>query len=110
MNTTNGRIYGVATPDVDQLKINSDATISVPLSLHYANILEDGSIQAGAESDSLLSMTADTTYYMTAIVYVNGDLLSNASVSATQGVSLAGTVNIQFASSARLTAMNYHFE
>ena len=41
--------------------------------------------------------------------YLNGDMITGDMVSATQGVSLQGAVNLQFASSATLTPMEYTF-
>ena len=106
MRTTDGYIYGVATADMENKTVDEDGTVHAPLKLHRAEI-ENGVVRAGTEVDSLLNMDADATYYITAVVYLNGDTVTNDMVSATEGVSLNGGINLQFSSDADLTPMNY---
>lgn len=106
MRTTDGYIYGIATADMANKTVDEDGTVHAPLKLHEAEI-ENGVVRAGAETDSLLNMDADATYYITAVVYLNGDTVTNDMVSATEGVSLNGRINLQFSSDADLTPMDY---
>ena len=107
-NTVNGQIYGVATVDTASMR-TVNGVQEAPLVLRNANIAADGTITAGTQRNSILQMVADTTYYITAVTYLNGDLVDGSMISATQGASLAGMVNLQFASSANLTPMEYTF-
>ena len=86
--------------------MDEDGTVHASLKLHRAEI-ENGVVRAGTEVDSLLNRDADATYYITAVVYLNGDTVTNDMVSATEGVSLNGGINLQFSSDADLTPMNY---
>lgn len=106
MRTTDGYIYGVATADMENKTVDEDGTVHAPLKLHRAEI-KNGVVRAGTEVDSLLNMDADATYYITAVVYLNGDTVTNDMVSATESVSLNGGINLQFSSDADLTPMNY---
>ena len=105
-DTINGQIYGVATVDTDRMRTETGDVQVAPLVLRYANIT-DGKLTAGIARDSLLTMSADTTYYITALTYVNGDMVDGSMISATQGASLNGKINLQFANSTALYPMEY---
>ena len=57
----------------------------------------------------ITALAEDTELDMTAVVYLSGDAVDSTVFSATQGLSLNGAVNLQFASSAALMPMDYDF-
>ncbi|MCR5665057.1 MAG: hypothetical protein K6G17_09325 [Oscillospiraceae bacterium] len=105
MDTKEGTIYALATVDPNQVT-TADGKYTAPLVLYSASIT-NGIITKGAQVDRILNMQADTTYYVTAIVFLNGDIVNSSMLSSTGAVSLQGALNLQFATSATLDAMKY---
>lgn len=105
-NTRTGQIYCMATVDSTNVRTNG-GKIQAPLELHNVNISDMGVITPGNRVDRILQMVEDETYYISALVYVNGDTIQGSYVSAQNGTSMTGCLNIQFASSAELTPMAY---
>ena len=105
-NTRTGQIYCMATVDSTNIRTNG-GKIQAPLELHNVNISDMGVITPGNRVDRILQMVEDETYYISALVYVNGDTIQGSYVSAQNGTSMTGCLNIQFASSAELTPMAY---
>lgn len=108
MDTGNGTVYKVAAADPASIKTQLD-TAMAELQLYEPDFAADGSLSLGARvSDgSMLSMTKDTAYYVTAVVYLNGDLVDSGMFAPGEALSLEGTVNLQFASSETLQPMDY---
>lgn len=109
MNTDTGAIYKIAAVDpgqltVDQLQYPNRATGTLTL---YEPVIQNGVLSLGAEAASITAMTADTQLNLTALVFLNGDQVDASMFSGTQPLSLTGTLNLQFASSEALTAMDY---
>lgn len=112
MNTDSGAIYKIAAVDpdqltVDQLQYPNRATGTLAL---YEPSIKDGVLSLGDKAASITAMTADTQLNLTALVFLNGDQVDASMFSGTQALSLTGTLNLQFASSEALTAMDYTFE
>lgn len=109
MNTDSGEIYKIAAVDpdqltVDQLQYPNRATGTLTL---YEPMIKDGVLSLGDKATSITAMTADTQLNLTALVFLNGDQVDASMFSGTQALSLTGTLNLQFASSEALTAMEY---
>lgn len=62
-----------------------------------------------AEGDdcSIVALPQNTSVKVSALVYLDGETITNKDVSATQAKSLTGKMNLQFSSSATLTPMEY---
>ena len=109
LNTDTGAIYKIAAVDpdqltVDQLQYPNRATGTLAL---YEPSIKDGVLSLGDKATSITAMTADTQLNLTALVFLNGDQVDASMFSGTQALSLTGTLNLQFASSEALTAMEY---
>lgn len=55
----------------------------------------------------ITALTQNTAKAVSALVYLDGENVGNDDVAATAATSMTGTMNLQFASSANLTPMNY---
>lgn len=108
MNTTTGTIYKVASADAATIDTVL-GTATATLQLYEPSFAEDGSLTLGSRvsSNVIADLTKDTPYYITAVVYLNGDLVDSGMFSPNQVLSLDGSVNLQFASSTMLQSMNY---
>lgn len=108
MDTGSGTVYKVAAADPASIETQLD-TATAELQLYEPAFAADGSLSLGSRvSDgSILSMTKDTAYYVTAVVYLNGDLVDSSMFAPGEALSLEGTVNLQFASSVTLQPMDY---
>lgn len=109
MNTDSGAIYKIAAVDEDKLTVDQHqypnrATGTLAL---YEPVIQDGVLSLGDKAASITAMTADTQLNLTALVFLNGDQVDASMFSGTQALSLTGTLNLQFASSEALTAMEY---
>ena len=108
MNTTSGSIYKIAAPESTSVDaVLGTATAS--LQLYDPDFAEDGSLRLGSEitDDVICNMAKDTPYYITAVVYLNGDAVDNGMFSSSQVLSLDGMINLQFSSLTALQGMNY---
>lgn len=108
MDTSNGTVYKVAAADPASIETQLD-TATAELQLYEPAFKKDGSLSLGSRvSDgSILSMTKDKAYYVTAVVYLNGDLVDSGMFAPGEALSLEGTVNLQFASDKTLQPMDY---
>lgn len=114
MNSDTGAIYKVAALDPASITVNWAAmpvTATGILTLYEPDFGADGSLSLGSKvADNVITALAeDTELDMTAVVYLSGDAVDSTVFSATQGLSLNGGVNLQFASSTTLTPMDYDF-
>lgn len=114
MNSDTGAIYKVAALDPASITVNWAAmpvTATGTLALYEPDFGADGTLSLGGKvGDSVITALAeDTELDMTAVVYLSGDAVDSTVFSATQGLSLNGGVNLQFASSVTLTPMDYDF-
>lgn len=104
-----GEIYGVAI--LDMANATDDGTfVKAPMVLANFNVGADGVLTLnGQKSDSVITgLPQNTAIGVTALVYLDGDTVENADV-AINGDSMTGTMNLQFASDATLTPMDYTF-
>ena len=114
MNTGTGTIYKIAAIDPASVAFTWTADparkVTATLALYEPAFSQDGVMSLGNKSTDLVitALATDTPYYITAVVYLNGDQVDSTMFSA-QGLSLDGKVNLQFASSATLEAMDYQF-
>lgn len=114
MNSDTGAIYKVAALDPASITVNWAAmpvTATGTLALYEPDFGADGTLSLGSKvADNVITALAeDTELDMTAVVYLSGDAVDSTVFSATQGLSLNGGVNLQFASSVALTPMDYDF-
>lgn len=114
MNSDTGAIYKVAALDPASITVNWAAmpvTATGTLALYEPTFGADGTLSLGSKiADNVITaLAADTELDITAVVYLSGDAVDSAVFSATQGLSLNGGVNLQFASSVVLTPMDYDF-
>ena len=112
MNTSTGMIYKVAAIDPASITINwtgIPVTASGVLALYEPVFGEGGTLSLGRKTTDtvITALTKDTPSYISAVVYLSGDAVDSTVFSATQGLSLTGALNLQFASSETLTPMNY---
>ena len=108
MDTRSGTVYKVSAADPASIETQLD-TATAELQLYEPVFAADGSLSLGARvsNGSILNMTKDTAYYVTAVVYLNGDLVDSGMFAPGEALSLEGTVNLQFASSETLQPMDY---
>ena len=114
MNSVTGAIYKLAALDPASITVNWAAmpvTATGILALYEPDFGADGTLSLGSKvgDNVITALVADTELDMTAVVYLSGDAVDSTVFSATQGLSLNGGVNLQFASSTALTPMNYDF-
>lgn len=112
MNTSTGMIYKVAAIDPASITMNwtdIPVTASGTLALYEPVFGEGGTLSLGGKTtDAVITALAkDTPSYISAVVYLSGDAVDSTVFSATQGLSLTGALNLQFASSETLTPMSY---
>ena len=99
------RIMAVASAGTVTVK-NRTATADLVLWNYNTN---DGILTTTSKkaNQTITDITADTTLYVTAVVYLSGDAASSSLISATQATSLSGSINMQFSHSETLVPMNY---
>lgn len=110
----NGSIYKVAAVDPNSVEVTwttFPATATATLALYEPEFDGEGNLSLGRKvTDNVIThMDADKTYYISAVVYLNGDAVDSTAFSAAQGLSMKGALNLQFASSVTLTPMDYDF-
>lgn len=101
-----GNLLGVAKLNISNYVVE-DGMINAPLYLyHYSFSEEDGSMIIGDRrmTDNLITdnMQQNVAMALTVVVWLDGDLVDNSMVSATEAASLSGVLNLQFATSAEL--------
>ncbi|MBQ7107708.1 MAG: hypothetical protein IJN95_01300 [Clostridia bacterium] len=119
-DTTSGEIFGVAKLDTengtvsgDQYKLDlklADFTVNpannnIPSALAVGDFLDDDTADTTKdESVALTALTANEIKKVTALVYLDGDVIDNGDAGV--AANLNGKLNLQFASSATLTPMS----
>ena len=111
MNTKSGTIYKVAAVDASSVKVSwtdIPASVTATLALYEPAFGEDGTLSLGQSAGNVITaLVGDEAIYISAVVYLSGDAVDSTMFSATQGISLDGKINLQFASSETLTPMTY---
>lgn len=117
----NNEIIAVAVPEAGTL---NGATVKAKLKLvdytiTYSgedggdngkiNVMTGGTVnyKTGANSADLMTLSQNQATKLTALVYLDGDVVDNSMVSATNAQSMTGKLNLQFSSSADLKPMEY---
>ena len=103
--------YTVDPDSVEVTWTTFPATATATLALYEPEFDGEGNLSLGRKvTDNVIThMDADKAYYISAVLYLNGDAVDTAAFSATQGLSMKGALNLQFASSVTLTPMDYDF-
>ena len=114
-----GYIQGVAAADADSISVVSHRnaetlkdTFEVTATLVMCGYTLDGDTGAlikgtAKASQDIVSLPADKTVWLTALVYLDGDAITGGEVSADTTQSLFGSINLQFCSDQKLTGMPY---
>lgn len=106
---TPGTVYAVAEEDGTTTYYKDDMCTEVIL-------VNDGTPEAAAapvdiilkESDAVIqALTQNAIAHVSALVYLDGETITNGDVAATMSKSMTGSMNLQFASSATLVPMDY---
>lgn len=103
-----GEIMGIAKPSITQAE-TVDGALKAPLYL-YTYTFEDLdntglSLVMGERlltENKITDLTQNTAKAVTSVVWLDGDIVDNTMVSATEAASLNGVMNLQFATSANL--------
>lgn len=100
-----GNVMGIAKLNTSNRTV-SDGKVKAPLYLYSFHIdEEDGSLQMDQRQSAnnvLTALEQNTAKILSVVVWLDGDLVDNSKVSATEETSLNGVLNLQFASSANL--------
>ena len=101
-----GKLLAVAKPNISNY-VMKDGLLNAPLYLYnYSFSAEDGAMIMGERkvADNLITdeMQQNVAKALTVIVWLDGDIVDNSMVSATEASSLSGMLNLQFATSAEL--------
>lgn len=101
-NTEDGTILGNAVLDTEGAKNTADGfEAAIYLVDATGNMITE---QANAK---LMALTQNATTKVSALVYLDGDNITNADVAADATTSVTGKLNLQFSSSANLVPMDY---
>lgn len=115
----NGYIQGMAAADADSISVVSHRnaetlkdTFEVTATLVMCGYTLDeatGELIKGTAKaiQDIVSLPADKTVWLTALVYLDGDAVTGGEVSADTTQSLFGSINLQFCSDQKLTGMPY---
>lgn len=100
-----GNVLGIAKLNTSNRSTTVES-VKAPLYLYdYSISEEDGSLVMGERrktENTILPLTQNVPMAVTVLVWLDGDVVDNTMVSATEEESLTGTLNLQFASSASL--------
>ncbi len=101
----NTKILAVATLDTANAKSSGDQYV-LPLKLQNFDIAANGQITnlTDKEDASICALTANLPKRVTALVYLDGDVIDNSNVGVVEN--LDGKLNLQFSSSASLKPMD----
>lgn len=105
-----GTILGIAKLNVTSREISDDGLIKAPLYLYNYTFEADevggGYILTMGErklaDNQITKLEQNVAKAVTAVVWLDGDIVDNTMVSATEAASLDGVLNLQFATSAEL--------
>ena len=118
MDTTSGELLGIAKLDMNEVttadkEVNGETVKAITANLYLYNYTQDpatGKLTfTTAKTDDaavLCALQANTAKAVSAMVYLDGDYVTNEDVAA-EASSMTGELNLQFASSATLVPMDY---
>ncbi len=98
-------VLGIAKLNTSNREILADGIKASLYLYEYGISAEDGSIVMGErrlDENAITSLEQNVAKAITAVVWLDGDIVDNTMVSATKSASLTGVLNLQFASSANL--------
>ncbi len=105
-----GTILGIAKLNVTSREVDSEGVVKAPLYL-YDYTFENDEVTGGLiltmgerklTENKITDLQQNVAKAVTAVVWLDGDIVDNTMVSATKTTSLDGTLNLQFATSAEL--------
>lgn len=99
-----GFLLGIAKLNTSNRVVNNGA-VKAPLYLYGYEIGDDGILTMGErqKTDNVItSLDQNVAKAVTVLVWLDGDIVDNTMVAATEELSLSGNLNLQFASSANL--------
>lgn len=108
---TDGMILAVAKPSITA-RSTENGMIKAPLYLYDYSFVEDeiGLYLTMGErlmtQNKITDLVQNKAQAVSVVVYLDGDIVDNTMVSATESASLSGVMNLQFATSANLVAAN----
>lgn len=105
-DTQTGTIYAMAA--LDPTTVERDGQQVTGYLQLYTPAISDGILTKGSPTETIRNLEANQTCYITALVYLNGDVVNTAMFSSTEDVSLDGSLNLQFCTDAGLTPMQYN--
>ena len=100
---TTGEILNYATLDTESLTTLQDNSISAKLVLCDA----EGVAKTGDAAKQIMKLDQNVAEQLSVLVYLDGNEVDNADVAADVAQSMAGSLNLQFSSSADLKPMEY---
>lgn len=104
-----GSLLGIAKLNTSNRTVEDD-TVKAPLYLYgFEFSEEDGSLVMGERqktSNVITSLEQSVATAVTVLVWLDGDVVDNSDVAATEELSLVGNLNLQFSSSANLVPAN----
>lgn len=100
---TTGEILNYATLDTKSLTTLQDNSISAKLVLCDA----EGVAKTGDAAKQIMKLDQNVAEQLSVLVYLDGNEVDNADVAADVAQSMAGSLNLQFSSSADLKPMEY---
>ena len=105
---------GLLEQDVDNGNYDTSANNEITSSIYlYDYTIVDGVFNVGDKKEAtdgkteLMALPQNTAIQLSALVYLDGDVVDNSMVSAENVASLVGSLNLQFSSSAELKPMDY---
>lgn len=100
-------VYGIATLDTANAENVADGIKANLVMSTYT--VQDGKItvSGSADDDTITNLEQGEAKGVTAIVYLDGDMVDNGDIAATASTCMTGSLNLQFSSSAELKPMNY---
>ena len=106
---TPGTVYAVAEEDGTTTYYKDDMCTEVILVTDGIHEAEAAPVEITLkEGDAVIqALTQNAIAHVSALVYLDGETITNGNVAATMSESMKGTMNLQFASSATLVPMDY---
>jgi hypothetical protein len=116
MDTTSGELLGIAKLDMNEVTtaddtVDGNAVKKITANLYLYNYTQDENgkltftTQIADDDATLCALQANTAKAVSAMVYLDGDYVTNENVAAEVASSLTGELNLQFASTAELVPM-----
>ena len=105
--TLTGEVYAKAKLNTEDGQVTTTSDGSLQANLYIIEKTDTGYDFKAQADAKIVALNPNEAKYVSALVYLDGEKLTNADVSATEAQSIAGTLNLQFASSATLVPMEY---